>query len=91
MRVELTYVPGCPNLAEVRERLRTALRLVGLPTPVEERIDDSRPSPSVLLDGVDVAATPADFGPACRLDLPTQDHLAAALRRRMTAAGPFDG
>lgn len=86
MRVELTYVRGCPNVAEVRERLRTALRLVDLPAPVEERIDDSRPSPSVLLDGVDVAETPAELGPACRLDLPTQDDLAAALRRHMTAA-----
>jgi hypothetical protein len=84
--VELRSVPDCPNLDRVRTALNTALADLGLPSTVIERVGDY-PSPSVLIDGVDVMG--AGDGPAaCRLDLPTVDDLRAALRRASEPASP---
>jgi hypothetical protein len=56
---------------------------LGLPTQVTELVGDY-PSPSVLIDGVDVMGATGDSGPACRLDLPTAEVLGSALSRAMT-------
>jgi hypothetical protein len=77
--VELRSVPGCPNLDRVRTSLHTALADVGLPPTVLERVGEY-PSPSVLIDGVDVMGS-GDGPAACRLDLPNIELLRDALRR----------
>ena len=78
-RVELLTVPGCPNADRVRADLRRALGLIGLDASVVERVGDY-PSPSVLVDGIDVVTLrPSDPGARCRLDLPTYQQLLAAL------------
>jgi len=84
--VELRSVPNCPNLDRVRSDLQATLAGLGLPPVVVERVGDF-PSPSVLVDGVDVMG--GGEGPAaCRLDLPTADDLKAALRRATEHASP---
>ena len=79
MIVELRSVPDCPNLAPVREAVYSCLAELGLPPDVVEVVGDF-PSPSVLVDGVDVMPGSGDGAAACRLDLPTADDIRAALR-----------
>jgi hypothetical protein len=77
--VELRAVPECPNLAATRDLLRACVAEAGLPLSViVERVGDY-PSPSVLVDGLDV--TGADpYGPAaCVLAQPTAVQIRAAL------------
>ena len=54
------------------------------PTAVLERVGDY-PSPSVLINGVDVLGGAAGDPAACRLDLPTREHIRAALAEAMAA------
>ncbi|MFC4018386.1 alkylmercury lyase family protein [Micromonospora sp. GCM10011542] len=84
MIVELRSVPDCPNLAPVREALYTSLAALGLPANVTEVVGDY-PSPSVLVNNVDVMGGVVDDGAACRLDLPTAEHLRTALQQAMTS------
>lgn len=80
MRIELVYATGCPNADNTRDRLKAAMRSLEIREEcLTERVDPARPSPTVLIDGVDVMGTPANSGEACRLDLPSQRHLLAVL------------
>lgn len=89
MRVELVYFTGCPNVARARELVRRCLEQCGFGwAMVEMNTDDpSTPatyrrfaSPTVLVDGVDVSAATSNDAPACRLDLPSETDLIAAIR-----------
>jgi alkylmercury lyase-like protein len=82
--VELRSVPDCPNTAAVRQTLYEVLAELALPREVTELVGDY-PSPSVLIDGVDVTGAAVDAAPACRLDLPTAEHIRTALQRAMNA------
>ncbi|WP_406080153.1 organomercurial lyase [Micromonospora sp. NBC_00858] len=82
--VELRSVPDCPNLARAREALQAALADLGLPAVVTEVVGDY-PSPSILVNGVDVMGGSGDGPAACRLDLPTGGRIRAALRQAMGA------
>ncbi|WP_319462770.1 alkylmercury lyase family protein [Micromonospora sp. RTP1Z1] len=77
-------MPDCPNLAPVREALYTSLAALGLPAEVTEVVGDY-PSPSVLVNGVDVMGGVVDGGAACRLDLPTAEHIQSAVQQAMTS------
>ena len=83
MTVELLLAPGCPNAATARTVLTECLAALGLDITVAERVGDY-PSPTVLVDGVDVmtgaAGTPRVT--ACRLDVPTRSRVLAALGSR---------
>jgi hypothetical protein len=82
MLVELRSVPNCPNLAPVRVALYASLAELGLPPEATQVVGDC-PSPSVLVDGVDVMGGAAGHGSAaCRLDLPTAGTSARPCRRR---------
>lgn len=77
MRIELLYVPDCPNRTLAREHIDRALLGTGLPAVVSEREvrtseDAARlgmhGSPTILIDGRDpfeAASEPA--GLSCRL------------------------
>ena len=82
MRVELLLVPDCANAERVRIALAESLTELGLDVAVEAKVGDW-PSPTVLVDGVDVmtGATGATAAYACRLDVPTTARITAALRR----------
>lgn len=77
-------MPDCPNLAPVRQALHAALADLGLPPVVTERVGDY-PSPTVLINGVDVMGSTGDGPAACRLDLPTDERIRTALQGALTA------
>jgi hypothetical protein len=82
VRVQLLQVPDCPLALRVGAMLRECLRESRTPAQIEE-LEGPYPSPTVLVDGVDVVTGAA--GPAgevcCRLDLPTRTQILNALRR----------
>ena len=81
MRVELLLTADCPNAPAARAVLGECMDLLGLAVAVQERVGDY-PSPTILVDGVDVmtSARNASSAPACRLDVPTRSRVLAALR-----------
>ncbi|MUL45456.1 hypothetical protein FZI85_23925 [Mycobacterium sp. CBMA293] len=83
MRIEVLTSPGCPNAAAARQTVTDCLTELGMDVPIIDRVG-RYPSPTVLVDGVDVmrpeAGAPA--GDACRLDLPTPQRVLDALRAR---------
>src|SRR6266498_3876727 len=89
MNVELLLAADCPHARAARAVLTNCLDQLGLDIPVHERVGDY-PSPTLLLDGVDVvtgtAGTPRMQ--ACRLDVPTASRVLAALRGQ--SAAPSD-
>ena len=80
MRVELLVAPGCPNAPAARAVLTACLRRLGLHLRVRERVGEFA-SPTVLVNGVDVMTDATGARPvrACRLDLPTEARVWAAL------------
>jgi hypothetical protein len=86
MDVELLLTPECPHASAARTVLTDCLNQLGLHQPARERVGDY-PSPTVLVDGVDVmtGALGVPPVPACRLDVPTAPRVLAALRDRSAA------
>ncbi len=81
MRIELLTSPGCRNAETTREMLADCLGRLGIDEPIIDRVG-RYPSPTVLINGVDVMRQTANVptGDACRLDLPTPQHILDALR-----------
>jgi hypothetical protein len=81
VNVELLLAPDCPNAAAARALLAACLDRLGFDLPVSERVG-AYPSPTILVDGVDVMTGAPGVPPvqACRLDLPTQARVLAALQ-----------
>jgi hypothetical protein len=82
MNVELLVAPDCPNASAARALLTTCLHRLGLDIGVRELVGDY-PSPTILVDGIDVMTGQAGGRPisACRLDVPTESRVLAALQR----------
>jgi hypothetical protein len=78
--VEVLHAPGCPHVDQARALLRSCLADLRLDMPIQEREGDY-PSPTILVNGVDVMGRTDIQGAMCRLDLPTRDHVIAALTR----------
>ena len=80
MLVQLLFFPGCPNVDAARGTLARALSEVDDPPPIHE-VDVTDPrtppdlrswgSPTILIDGVDVAGGEAS-GSCCRLYLTSE-------------------
>jgi hypothetical protein len=83
MNIELLLAPDCPRAGVARAVLADCLDRVGLDLPVRERVGDY-PSPTILVDGVDVMTGTAGAPgmQACRLDVPTMSRVLTALRRQ---------
>ena len=90
LRVELVYFEGCPHAAEARRRLTRALSSAGLDTSWEEW-DTGRAatperyrrfgSPTVLIDGADVAGGVEGSGLGCVVGgAPAADVILTALQ-----------
>jgi hypothetical protein len=81
MRVELLTSRACPNAAAARRLLGDCLSEVDIAEDVVVERVGEYPSPTVLVDGVDVMKRGTELtADACRLDLPTRDRVLAALR-----------
>ena len=96
MKIQLLYFEGCPNVDAARNALREALAAEKLDVVVEE-IDVEAPSaptwargwgsPTILVDGVDVAgATPSGASSCCRLYADGAPDV-AAIRARLSVGG----
>lgn len=81
MRIELLTSPGCPNAGAAKEMVAECLSALGIDVAIIDRVG-RYPSPTVLIDGVDVMRPEAQepIGHACRLDLPTPQRVLDALR-----------
>lgn len=80
--IELWHVAGCPLVDQVRAALHECLRQAGIRVLVRER-EGPYPSPTLLINGIDVATGTAPAGETCcRLDLPTDDQIRTALEAR---------
>lgn len=78
--VHLLYVPDCPLIDRLRSTLHDCLARSGARVVIEE-IEGPYPSPTLLIDGADVTGQALEQQPSCRLDLPTEDQILAALAR----------
>lgn len=77
MRVELVFFTGCPSVPRARQRLTQALVAAGL-SPSWQEWDTRDPrtpseyqrygSPTVLIDGRNIAGDDAPSGPTCAVD-----------------------
>ena len=89
-RVELVYFEGCPHVERARASVREALLHLDLPavwtewdttlaeTPTQYR---QFPSPTVLVDSVDVTGGSTSSGPSCAIGGgPGTIHIVDALR-----------
>jgi hypothetical protein len=76
--IEVLTVPDCPNAPATIEMLRRCLDQLGLDIPIHQHIGNY-PSPTVLIDGVDIMGSPATTTAACRLDLPTEQRILSTL------------
>jgi hypothetical protein len=80
-RIVLLSVPGCPLRDRVRLVLEECLAEAGMTATIEER-EGAYPSPTLLIEGLDVTSAELRIGPpCCRLDLPTRGQIHAALAR----------
>lgn len=78
VHIEVLHVPNCARLNHARALIDRALAATRITATVEETAGDF-PSPTVRVDGADVTGRRFEPGAACRLDLPTDAQLRAAL------------
>lgn len=86
VRIQVLHVPQCAHLDRVRAEIHRALTATGVSARIEEAVGDY-PSPTVLVNGVDVTGRHAASTAACRLDLPNGEQLRAALTKATLQAG----
>jgi hypothetical protein len=79
MKIELLHVPDCPHVDAARALLSECLTELQLEVPVADK-EGAYPSPTILINGIDVMGAPALMAAACRLDIPTKARLLVALR-----------
>jgi hypothetical protein len=79
MKIEVLHVPECPHVDVARALLRECLAELKLDVTVEDK-EGAYPSPTILVNGVDVMGARASQVAACRLDVPTRRRLLLALR-----------
>jgi hypothetical protein len=78
--IRLLQTSDCPHVSRVHALLDAYLRESGTSAVVEDVIGDY-PSPTLVIDGVDVVTRRPPTGDVacCRLDLPTRTQIADAL------------
>ncbi len=78
VQIRLLHVPDCPLVERVRATLRHSLSNTDVRVTIEE-VEGPYPSPTLLVGGIDVTGRTPAAGPSCRLDLPTEEQIVAAL------------
>ncbi|MFC5731267.1 MULTISPECIES: alkylmercury lyase [Nocardioides] len=78
--VQILHVPDCPLVDRLIDAVERCLAEAGVGEPVEVVVGDY-PSPTLVIGGVDVATgRPVEGEPRCRMDLPSQEQIRAAVR-----------
>jgi hypothetical protein len=83
--VQILHVADCPLLEQLQRRVHTSIARAGLDVPVET-IEGPYPSPTLLVNAAEVTGQPIGSDPCCRLDLPSEAQIVAALTRLMGPA-----
>lgn len=90
VRIEILQVPDCPLVDQLHATVDDCLRRTGIGAVVET-LTGPYPSPTLLIDGIDVATGQRLSGHACcRLDLPTPDQIIAALQKGDAAVNSYN-
>jgi hypothetical protein len=85
VRVQLLHVADCPLVSRLRDTLDDCLQHVRFAVRVED-LEGAYPSPTLLIDGIDVATgNPPRREICCRFDLPSSAQIATALNRAATS------
>lgn len=81
IKIQLLSVRDCPLTAKTRSTLNDCLEKIDADIAVEELVGDYH-SPTLLVNGFDVTGEPpaAAGQTACRLDLPNEEQILAAIR-----------
>jgi hypothetical protein len=87
MRVELFHHAGCRSADTTYRLVQECLTDLAIPARILVHVGDY-PSPTVLVNAVDVMCpdTPLTPGSECRLDVPTHARVRAALAAQLTTA-----
>ena len=78
IRVQILHVADCPLLEQLQRRVHASITRADLDVPVEV-IEGLYPSPTLLINGAEVTGQPTSSDPCCRLDLPSEAQIVAAL------------
>lgn len=78
VRIQILHVPDCPLLGRARALVARCVAESAARVIVEE-IEGPYPSPTLLVAGKDATGRGIDDAPSCRLDLPTDEQVLAAL------------
>lgn len=79
-RIQILSVPDCPLVAKVRGLLESCLQQTHIDIVVDVVVGDYN-SPTLLINGFDVTGCTTSIGQiSCRLDLPNEEEILAALR-----------
>jgi hypothetical protein len=78
MKIEILYAAGCPHAAEALALVERCLARLAISAELVVR-EANVPSPSVLVNGVDVMGAPDGEAGLCRLDRPTEVRVLGAL------------
>lgn len=81
LRIQLLSIPDCPLVESAHSVLKNSLAKTHINSIVEEAVGDYS-SPTILVDGFDVTGRSRELSNqvSCRLDLPTEEQILAALR-----------
>jgi hypothetical protein len=81
-RVQILHVPRCPLVERLYDEVVSILHQVA-PDVVLSLVEGDYPSPTLLVDGLDVTTgAPVSGAARCRLDLPTSQQIHEALRAK---------
>lgn len=79
-RIQILQVPGCPLVDRLIDEVERCLTEINVGEPVEILVGHY-PSPTLVIDGVDVATgRPVEGEPRCRMDLPSKGQIRAAAK-----------
>lgn len=78
-RIQILRLPDCPLAGDLRSRVEWCVARTGMSATVEE-VEGPYPSPTLLIDGADVTGRRPGAGPSCRLDVPGEGQILAALQ-----------
>jgi hypothetical protein len=78
-RLQILQVADCPLVGRLVDEVRACFTNCGVREQVEIVVGDY-PSPTLVVDGVDVSTgRPVQGGPCCRLDLPSSEQICDAV------------
>jgi hypothetical protein len=80
LAIQILHVPDCPNVETLQAIVQRSLTTLGMSATVDE-IEGPYPSPTLVVNGVEVNPRPEAIEAACRLDLPTEAQILDALTR----------